>query len=73
MKIWKPIMIVGSIIFCLGIIFHYQGKSVIGPESSFMYSSPEWVTIGIQVAIFGIIIFASGVFLKVIKKIYSRQ
>ncbi len=61
-------MIVGSIIFILGIIFHYQGKSVIGPESSFMYANPEWVTIGIQIAIFGITILASGIFIKFIKK-----
>jgi len=65
-------MIVGSIIFSLGVIFHYQGKSVIGPESSFMYSNPEWVTIGIQIAISGIIIFVLGVSIKFIKKIYGQ-
>ncbi len=68
MKIWKPIMIIGSIIFILGIIFHFQGRSVIGPESSFMYANPEWVTIGIQIVISGIIILGAGISIKFIKR-----
>lgn len=71
MKIWKPITIVGSIIFILGIIFHLQGKAVVGPESSFMYSNPEWITYGIQIIIFGIIVLVGGISLKFIKKKYS--
>lgn len=61
-------MIIGSIIFILGIIFHFQGKSLIGPESSFMYSNPEWVTIGIQIAVLGLIISGAGISLKFIRK-----
>lgn len=68
MKIWMPVMIIGSVIFILGIIFHFQGKSVIGPESSFMYSNPEWVTNGIQIAITGLIISGVGITLKFIRK-----
>jgi len=68
MKIWMPVLIIGSIIFILGIIFHFQGKSVIGPESSFMYSNPEWVTIGIQTAISGLVISGLGIALKFIRK-----
>jgi len=62
-------MITGSVIFILGIIFHFQGKSVIGPESSFMYSNPEWVSYGIQIAVVGIIISGIGITLKFIRKI----
>lgn len=62
-------MITGSVIFILGIIFHFQGKSVIGPESSFMYSNPEWVSYGIQIAVVGIIISGIGIALKFIRKI----
>ena len=68
MKVWKPIVIIGSVIFILGIIFHFQGKSAIGPESSFMYANPEWVTIGIQIVISGIIILGVGVSIKFIKR-----
>ena len=56
MKGVKPLVIIGTIILIFGIIFHLQGQSVIGPESSFMYSNPDWVTYGIQIAIVGIII-----------------
>ncbi|MDH3611161.1 MAG: hypothetical protein OEM79_05300 [Nitrosopumilus sp.] len=69
MRKWKPVMITGSVIFILGIIFHFQGKSVIGPESSFMYSNPEWVSYGIQIAVVGIIISGIGITLKFIRKI----
>ena len=58
-------MFIGTIIFMLGIIFHFQGQSVVGPESSFMYANPEWVTYGIQIAISGIIISGVGISIKV--------
>ena len=62
-------MITGSVIFILGIIFHFQGKSIVGPESSFMYANPEWVYYGIQIAVTGIIISGIGISLKFIRKI----
>ena len=52
----------------MGVIFHLQGQSVLGPESSFMYSNPQWVTYGIQIAVFGGIILAVGIGLSIIKK-----
>ena len=61
MKGAKPLVIVGTIILIFGIIFHLQGQSVVGPESSFMYSNPDWVTYGIQIAIVGIIIVGIGI------------
>ena len=68
MKGVKPLVIIGTIILIFGIIFHLQGQSVIGPESSFMYSNPEWITYGIQVVIVGIIIVAAGIGISVIKR-----
>ena len=68
MKIWRPRVIVGTIIFSLGIIFHLQGQSVIGPESSFMYANPEWISYGIQIATLGIIISGVGISIKFIKR-----
>ncbi len=64
----KPLVISGVIILIFGLIFHLQGQSVIGPESSFMYSNPEWVTYGIQIVIVGIIIVAAGVGIIIIKR-----
>ncbi len=60
--------IIGIIILSFGIIFHLQGQSVVGPESSFMYSNPDWITYGIQIAITGIIIIGIGIGMKLIKR-----
>jgi uncharacterized membrane protein len=68
MKGVKPLAIIGAIILILGLIFHLQGQSIIGPESSFMYSNPEWITYGIQIVIVGIIIVAAGIVISVIKR-----
>jgi len=68
MKGAKPLVVIGAIIVILGLVFHLQGQSVIGPESSFMYSNPEWITYGIQIVIAGIIIVVAGIGISVIKK-----
>jgi hypothetical protein len=51
-----------------GIIFHLQGHGVVGPESSFMYSNPEWVTYGQEIAIIGIIVLGVGIALTISKR-----
>jgi uncharacterized membrane protein YidH (DUF202 family) len=57
----KTLVIIGVIIGIFGGIFHLQGQSIVGPESSFMYSNPEWITYGIGMVIFGIIISIIGI------------
>ena len=69
MKAAKPLIIIGSIVVSFGVIFHLQGQSVVGPESSFMYSNPDWITYGIQIIIVGIIIIGAGIGISRIKKI----
>ena len=66
MKGGKTIIIIGIIIGMFGLIFHLQGQSVVGPESSFMYANPKWVSYGLQIMITGIII--SGIGFVVLKK-----
>jgi len=68
MKEVKSLVIIGTIVLIFGLIFHLQGHSVIGPESSFMYSNPDWITYGIQISIAGIIIIAAGAGIKIIKR-----
>ena len=68
MKGAKVLVITGTIVLIFGIIFHLQGQSVIGPESSFMYSNPDWITYGIQIAIAGIIIVGTGIIISIIKR-----
>ncbi len=46
-----------------GGIFHFQGQGVIGPESSFMYSNPDWISYGQQIVIVGLIIVGAGIWL----------
>ena len=68
MKKARPLLIAGTVIVIFGLIFHLQGQSVIGPETSFMYSNPDWITYGIQILIVGIIIIAAGIGLSIIKR-----
>ena len=68
MKEVKSLVIIGTIVFIFGLIFHLQGHSVIGPESSFMYSNPDWITYGIQISIAGIIMIGAGAGIKIIKR-----
>ncbi|AFS83161.1 hypothetical protein [Candidatus Nitrosopumilus sediminis] len=61
MKGGKTIGIIGIIIIIFGLIFHLQGQSIVGPESSFMYSNPDWITYGIQMIAGGIIVLIAGI------------
>ena len=65
MKISKLIIILGGIVIISGIIFHLQGQAVVGPQSSFMYSNPEWITIGQEIVILGILFIGTGMLLKI--------
>jgi len=64
----KLVIITGATIMIFGIIFYFQGLAIIGPESSFMYSNPQWITYGIQIFASGGIILGVGIILKFIKK-----
>jgi hypothetical protein len=64
----KAVILTGIGIMIMGVLFHLQGKSIVGPESSFMYSNPQWITYGTQIAVFGGIILVIGIGLNFIKK-----
>ncbi|MFB5645444.1 MAG: hypothetical protein ACE5R3_02465 [Nitrosopumilaceae archaeon] len=68
MRLGRPISIGGTIMLIAGIVFHFQGQGVVGPESSFMYSNPEWITYGQQIAIIGIIILGIGISMMISKR-----
>ena len=59
---------IGIIMFIFGLIFDLQGQSIVGPETSFMYANPDWITYGIQIMIGGIIDIGIGSALKILKK-----
>ncbi len=62
------LVMIGVVILISGLVFHLQGQSIIGPESSFMYSNPDWITYGIQITIVGIIIVVIGIGINKIKR-----
>ncbi|QLH05015.1 hypothetical protein C5F49_06565 [Nitrosopumilus oxyclinae] len=66
MKGGKTLIIIGIIIGIFGLIFHLQGQSIVGPETSFMYANPEWTSYGLQIIIVGILI--SGIGFTILKK-----
>ena len=63
-----PIIGIGIVSFIFGLIFDLQGQSIVGPESSFMYANPDWITYGIQIMAGGMIIIGIGIILKILKK-----
>ncbi len=63
MKFGVSLVIGGIIILIFGVIFHLQGNAVLGPESSFMYSNPEWISYGLWIGILGLSVAAVGIFL----------
>lgn len=67
MKIAIAISTIGTIVLILGIIFHLQGQSIVGPPSSFMYANPDWISYGTQIAIVGAIILGIGIAIKFLK------
>ena len=63
------LLFLGGILFIIfGLIFHLQGQSVLGPESSFMYSNPEWITYGLEIIILGFLIVILGVIISILKR-----
>ena len=62
-------LIVGGIVIIFGIVFNLQGNAVVGPESSFMYSNPDWVVFGLEIVLVGIAINGIGMILKKFGKI----
>ena len=62
---------IGIITFIFGLIFDLQGQSIVGPESSFMYANPDWITYGIQIMIGGGVIIGIGIVWKILKNIIN--
>jgi hypothetical protein len=60
-RIAKPIIIFGLILIIFGTVFQSQGRGQIGPESSFMYYSNDWIYYGMGIIIVGIIVCGFGV------------
>jgi uncharacterized membrane protein len=49
------VIVIGTILVLGGVIFTAQSKSLLGPQSSFMYSNPSWTINGFMFIIAGIV------------------
>jgi len=68
MKLGFVFLFLGIIVAILGTVFHFQGKSKIGPESSFMYANPDWILYGMEIVSAGIIIVGIGITIIIIQR-----
>jgi len=73
MKLISIISSIGVVVLILGMIFHLQGLSIEGPQTSFMYSNPKWTTYGIQMVISGIVIITTAIIVEIIRKTDSKN
>ncbi|HYZ50247.1 MAG TPA: hypothetical protein VE593_05110 [Nitrososphaeraceae archaeon] len=64
----KTSIIVGTIAMVAGIIFVAQSNSVVGPQSSFMYSNPQWTVNGFAILIGGMVLLIGGIMVHFIKR-----
>lgn len=64
-KLPVSIIVIGIIVLSFGIIFHLQGQGVVGPQESFMYENPNWITHGQQIVVIGILIIGVGIGVKI--------
>ena len=62
MKSPKAIIVSGVIMMIFGIIFQFQGRGTIGPESSFMYYNKDWIDYGFGIIVLGAVLCGLGVF-----------
>ena len=64
MRAGVPVIGLGVIILVFGMVFFLQGNSIVGPQSSFMYSNPKWIAYGLYIAAFGMAVLAAGIWLS---------
>ncbi len=54
------ISFLGALAALSGFVFTLQGLGIVGPESSFMYLNPSWITYGSIVLVVGLVMIAIG-------------
>lgn len=57
---------IGIALIITGIIFTAQSKTLLGPQSSFMYNNPSWTLNGSMFIIAGVIILIMGIIFRTI-------
>ena len=65
----KILVIVGIIAGIAGLAFTAQSKSIVGPESSFMYNNPQWTINGYVILGVSLAIIFSGVVIWIFRNL----
>ena len=53
----------GAAVAAFGLLFHMQGRGMVGPEQSFMHNSPDWFGYGVWMLVAGVVVAGTGAFL----------
>lgn len=72
MRISKLVIGLGVGLVILGVLFQFQGRGVVGPESSFMYYNKDWIYYGTTMIVSGVLIIGAGVFTLVRTRLHVR-
>jgi hypothetical protein len=67
----KLLIVIGIVCTLAGLVFTAQSRSLIGPQSSFMYSNPEWTLNGFLILGAGLVILFSGIAIWGYKRLKS--
>lgn len=54
------ILFLGALLALSGFVFTLQGLGIVGPTSSFMYQSSNWILYGIVIFAVGLVMVAGG-------------
>ena len=65
--------IIGIALVITGLIFTAQSKSLLGPQSSFMYNNPSWTINGSMFIIAGVIILILGIIFRIILRFKPKS
>jgi hypothetical protein len=60
-RLSKILIVIGIVSIIAGVVFTAQSKSLVGPQSSFMYSNPEWTINGFLILGVGLVILFFGI------------
>ena len=64
---------IGIAIVIGGLIFTAQSKSLLGPQSSFMYNNPSWTINGSMFIFAGVIILILGIIFRIILRFKPKS
>jgi hypothetical protein len=68
-RLSKILIVIGIVSIIAGVVFTAQSKSLVGPQSSFMYSNPEWTINGFLILGVGLVILFFGIAIWSYKKL----